>query len=400
VIVDEEAVLQSDLEAAVSSYRMGMAYSGRDVDESDAELRERILQQLVDNKLILAAAKQEGIEITNEQIASRVQEEVDTAVRRYGSVNRLESELRRNGMSLDDYRKTLSSQLRDRHYIQTIVSSFIRPRIEIRDDEVVTYYNDHIDEVPAIPDSLFLADILIEISSSEDQLQAVRAQLGEVLSRLGQGQSFAQVAGELSKGPSATRGGQVGSITRGDLFSKQLEDVIFSLSEGDISQAVVTERGVHVVKLDKIDGESRTFSQVFLPIEITDDDVARARARADLALQRINNGEPFALVAGEMSADPNSNANGGDLGLFSLDTLSEDIRTPLAEVKAGEMTPPIQTTAGFYIFLVKDRKYGHRLTLKEIRPQVRQALEETKIEDELAKYLDELRDLFVVDKKD
>jgi parvulin-like peptidyl-prolyl isomerase len=104
--------------------------------------------------------------------------------------------------------------------------------------------------------------------------------------------------------------------------------VIFSLSEGDISQAVVTERGVHVVKLDKIDGESRTFSQVFLPIEITDDDVARARARADLALQRINNGEPFALVAGEMSADPNSNANGGDLGLFSLDTLSEDIRTP------------------------------------------------------------------------
>jgi parvulin-like peptidyl-prolyl isomerase len=64
------------------------------------------------------------------------------------------------------------------------------------------------------------------------------------------------------------------------------------------------------------------------------------------------------------------------------------------------MTPPIQTTAGFYIFLVKDRKYGHRLTLKEIRPQVRQALEETKIEDELAKYLDELRDLFVVDKKD
>lgn len=399
VIVDEEAVLQSDLEAAIASYRMGMAYAGRDVSDTDEEVRERILKQLVDNKLILAAAKQEGIEITNEEVASRVQEEVDSAVRRYGSLSRLETELKRNDMSLADYRKVMASQLRDRHYIQSIISSFIRPRIEIRDGEITAYYQEHIDEVPAIPDSLYLADILIEISSSETQLQIVRTQLGEVLSRLGAGQDFTLVARELSQGPGAPRGGAVGRVKRGDLFSKQLEDAIFSMSVGEVSQAIVTERGVHVVRVDEINSDSRAFSQIFLPIEITEDDIARAKARADYAIGRIRGGEPFALVAGEMSADPNSNANGGDLGYFAMDSLSEEISTALATVQAGEMTEPLQTLAGFYIFKVKERRNGRKLDLKEIRPQVRQALEETKIEAELSKYLDELRHLFVIDMK-
>ena len=400
VIVDEEAILQSDLESAIGSYRMNMAYMKKEITESDDELRERLLDQLIDNKLILAAAKQEGIEITPEQIDAGVQEELDRAVRRFGSLREFERELLRNGMTLDDYRKVMAGQLKDRHYFQTIVNSYIRPRIEVREDEIEAYYLENLDQVPATPDSLFLADILIEIESDQDQLQTVRAKLGEILSRLGAGDDFETVAREMSEGAMASRGGRVGRIRRGDLFSRSLENAIFSMSEGEISQAVVTERGVHIVRLDKIEGDARAFSQIFLKIEITPEDVERAREKAALAYKRITDGEPFALVAGEMSADPGSNANGGDLGVFVLGSLAPEIREALADVPAGGMTEPFQTSAGFYIFLVKDRIDGAKLTLDEIRDRVRQAIEEEKIEEELVTYLEGLRDLFVVDLKE
>ncbi|MBU0742915.1 peptidylprolyl isomerase [bacterium] len=400
VIVDEEAILLSEVEREVALYSLEAHNAGIALDQDPATIREDVLSRLIESKLIIAAAKQEKIEVSDEAISRDVQSNIDQLVRYYGSLAKLESELLRNGMTLNDYRRRSYSQLRDQHYMRAVVGRFIRPRIEVREDEVEDWYGEHADEIPATPDSLTLADILIAVQPSDEVQRELQGKLGAALQALGEGASFADVAREHSEDPGASRGGKLGTIRPGDLKSAMLEDVIFSLDEGETSQPVVTERGLHILRLDAVGEGGREVSQIFFPLIITEQDVARARAEADVAYARLLAGEPFAMVAGETSVDPGSTALGGDLGRFALSDLSPRIQEALAEAGAGELTEPFLTPAGFYIFLVKERTYGRSLTLVEVRDQVRQAVESEKLQEELTRYVAELRTRFVVDRKD
>lgn len=400
VIVDEEAILLSEVEREVALYRLEAGNAGVEIDDDEAVIRTEVLDRLIESKLIIAAAKQEEIEVSDEAIARDVQSNIDQLVRYYGAQATLETELRRNGMTLDDYRKRSFSQLRDQHYMRAVVGRFVRPRIEVREDEVDAWYAAHIDEVPATPDSLTLADILIPVQPADDVQQALQIKLGSALQALGEGGSFADVARDYSEGPGASRGGRLGRFRPGDLKSGVLEEVIFSLEAGGTSQPVVTEQGLHIIHLDSVSEDGREVSQIFFPLVITEDDVARAGVQAATAHARLLAGEPFAVVAGELSVDPNSSTRGGDLGTFALTDLSPAIQEALGDLDAGGLTDPFMTPAGFYIFLVKDRTFGKRLELEDVRAQVRQAVESEKLQVEMAVYVAELRTRFVVDRKD
>ena len=400
VIVDEEAILLSEVEREVALYRLEAENAGVEIDPDEAVVREEVLDRLIESKLIIAAAKQEEIEVSDEAVSQDVQSNIDQLVRYYGSEERLESELRRNGMTLDDYRKRSYSQLRDQHYMRAVVGSFIRPRIEVRSDEVDAWYQDHLDEIPASPDSLTLADILVTVQPAPEVQRELQTKLGAALQALGEGMSFADAARRFSEGPNASRGGRLGRIGRGDLRSAVLEDAIYSLESGETSQPVVTEQGLHVVHVDAITAEGRDVSQIFLPLTLSEEDVARARAQADAAHARLLAGEPFDRVATEVSVDPASAPVGGHLGTFALSDLSPAIQEALADVAPGGLTPPFLTPAGFYIFLVKERVYGERPSLDEVRDLVRQAVESEKLEAEMTAYVAELRTRFVVDRKD
>jgi parvulin-like peptidyl-prolyl isomerase len=302
-------------------------------------------------------------------------------------------------MTLADYRKRSRSQLRDQHYMRAVLNRFIRPRIEVRQDEVDAWYRNHLEEVPTTPDSLSLADILIPVEPADDVQREVQRKLGLALQMLGDGASFATVAETHSDGPMAARGGKIGNLKRGDLYSKALEDAVFSMTVGQTSSPIVSERGVHIMHVNAADADTRDVSQIFYPLEITELDVDRSRVKANTIFDRLTAGEAFGAVAVNESADPVS-AKGGELGTFALNDLSPTVQDALRDVGPGGMTNPFLTPAGFYIFLVRDRAYGHKLTLEEVRPQVQQAVESEKIEAELKVYVADLRTRFVVDLKD
>jgi peptidyl-prolyl cis-trans isomerase D len=134
-------------------------------------------------------------------------------------------------------------------------------------------------------------------------------------------------------------------------------------------------------------------------MEVTEADVASARQKIETAHQRILAGEPFSLVASEVSADPVSAQRGGQLGRFRLEDLSNQFQEALREKGAGEITEPLLTPAGFYIFLVQERSYGRKLTFAEVKDSIRRLLESEKLEAELARYVESLRNRFFIDLK-
>ena len=186
----------------------------------------------------------------------------------------------------------------------------------------------------------------------------------------------------------------------GDLFDRVLNQSLEKLTTGETSQPIVSSRGVHILHVDSVqDDGAKVVRQIFYPIEVTDADVAAARARIQQARKRVIGGEAFSLVASDVSEDPVSAASGGLMGTFQLDQLSPAFQEALADAEAGEVTEPLLTAAGWYVFQVIDRQAGHRYTYEELAGELRQFVESQKIEAALGEYIDDLRDRFFVNVK-
>jgi len=398
-IVDQEMILQSDLERELELYVIEARYAGREITETEAEVREEILARLIETKLIIAAAKQEEISVEDEVVQQGVEEKVNELVQHLGSEDNLKRELLNSGMTLEDYRSRLATQLRDQHYLRAVISRFIRPQVEVLENEIADYYQEHLADMPATPDSLTLANILIPVQPAADVQREIQAKIARALQELEEGQPFATVAKSLSEGPNAQRGGSLGVVKRGDLFDRELEVAVFALEEGRNSLPIVTTRGVHIIHLDAITTEGRAISQIFFPLTVTEEDVAAARKLAEAAHARLLAGEPFSTVATEVSSDPASAHCGGDLGTFRLEDLSAQFQDHLRDTKAGEVTEPLLTPAGFYIFLLKERTYGRTLSFAEVKGNIRRLLESQKLDAELVRYVKSLRSRFFVDQK-
>ena len=396
-IVDEEAILQSDLDREIELYRLEKEYVGEKVTEEPATVRREMLERLIESKLIIAAARQADMQVDDEVIRQSVEQKIQQFVDHFGSMDALERELQRSGMTLGDYRNRMSSQLRDQQYLRLVVGKFIRPDVEVLENEVRQYYLDNLDQMPSEPDSLTIADIMIPVQPSVEVRQAVQAEVRRIQAALDSGRSFADVAREFSRGPNAKRGGIVGVVAPGDLFDANLDRAIFALQVGEVSEPVVSSRGVHLLRVDSLqDGNRRAISQIFLPIEVTQADVDAAKAAIDDARRRVVGGEAFSLVANEVSGDPASARNGGTLGTFRLEDLSPQFQEALGGVEVGQITEPVLTPAGWYVFKLLARTQGHMYTYDELKDNLRQVVENEKIEAKLADYVAELRTRFFI----
>ena len=88
-----------------------------------------------------------------------------------------------------------------------------------------------------MPDRVHCAHILVK-SESEAKV---------VLERLKKGEKFGRVARAVSRCPSAKRGGDLGTFTRGKMV-KEFENAAFALQKGEVSGVVKTQYGCHIIK--------------------------------------------------------------------------------------------------------------------------------------------------------
>ncbi|MEZ5492136.1 MAG: SurA N-terminal domain-containing protein [Gammaproteobacteria bacterium] len=92
------------------------------------------------------------------------------------------------------------------------------------------------------------AHILFEVGASLSEAEALE-QATAARQRLSDGEDFAELAMELSSDIiSAEQGGDIG-YSDGTAFPQPIEDALLELGVGEVSEPVVTEFGVHLVKL-------------------------------------------------------------------------------------------------------------------------------------------------------
>ncbi|MDH3830116.1 MAG: SurA N-terminal domain-containing protein [Gammaproteobacteria bacterium] len=108
-----------------------------------------------------------------------------------------------------------------------------------------------------------------------------------------------------------------------------------------------------------------------------------AMEKANDIVARLDNGEDFAVLAKELSDDPGSAANGGDLGTFGRGLMTPEFEKAAFELQSGEVSKPVKSPFGLHI-----------IEVIEITPEVVTPLDE--VREELADQLlsTERADLF------
>ena len=101
------------------------------------------------------------------------------------------------------------------------------------------------------------------------------------------------------------------------------------------------------------------------------EDEAKARGAAEAALRRIQEGEAFAEVAKQLSQDPASAEQGGDLGFFKRGEMVKPFEDVAFALKVGVVSDPIRTEFGFHVIQVEEVREGGYRPLEAVSEELR-----------------------------
>ncbi|MCW8826991.1 MAG: SurA N-terminal domain-containing protein [Gammaproteobacteria bacterium] len=105
-------------------------------------------------------------------------------------------------------------------------------------------------------------------------------------------------------------------------------------------------------------------------ILIMDDDDAKAKQEADAALARVNAGESFEELAKELSKDPGSASQGGDLGFFGLGLMDKAFEDAAYQLQIGEVSPVIKSEFGYHIIKLEEIRGGVTKSFAEVKDEI------------------------------
>lgn len=197
---------------------------GEDQKALSAISLSRLFDNFVEEKILLQAAKNQNMSLTSEE----KREYLEKFSKEVGPVEEA---------ALDELDTGI---LFDRLLIEKYKYELIKD-IEVREEEVKEYYNQNKRDFLR-PERVQVSQILLE---TEDKAIETYESVKDA-SR----EDFQKIAKEESVGLEAYKGGEMGVFEMGEL-PYEMEKVIFSLKEGEISPVVESAYGYHIFRLDK-----------------------------------------------------------------------------------------------------------------------------------------------------
>ncbi len=108
---------------------------------------------------------------------------------------------------------------------------------------------------------------------------------------------------------------------------------------------------------------------------------AQAKARAEAALKRVESGEDFAKVAKDVSEDPGTAQQGGDLGWIGRGILKGPFEDTLFAMKPGEVKGPVKTSFGYHIIKLDGIRGGKSQTFDEVKEKIAKEIRTQRADD-------------------
>ena len=88
--------------------------------------------------------------------------------------------------------------------------------------------------------------------------------------------------------------------------------------------------------------------------------------------KRLKAGEDFAKLATELSKDPGSGKQGGDLGFFTKERMVPEFSTAAFALAIGEVSAPVKSQFGYHVIKLTEKREKPVPTFEEVKDQIEQ----------------------------
>ncbi len=339
-VVGDYTILQSDIEQQYLQYKAQ--------GQSIPDMKCLIFKQFLEEKLLLNQAKIDSIEISESTVEAQLDQRLQYFIGQIGSQEELEAYFNKSILQIkDDFREMIRNQM-----LTQRMQGDITGDVKITPSEIKEFFNSiPKDSIPAIDAQVELEQIVVFPKLSEDAVFEVREKLLDLRKRIMEGESFETLAILYSSDGSASNGGEIGYMAKGELDAEYAK-AAFSLKKGQVSKIVESNFGYHLIQLiDRKDDRVNT-RHILMNPRITPDARKKATVLLDSVLILIRSDSiSFGNAARRYSEDINTSLNKGMLvnpsnnsSLFELKQLESKDYLVVRDMKIGEISSPYEAT--------------------------------------------------------
>lgn len=372
-VVGDEPILKSDVEAMrMQGLAEGITWGG----DPDCTIPEQLAVQ----KLFLHQAAIDSIEVSEAEIASGIDQQINRWIQIAGSQEKLE-EYRKQ--TIKEMRAEMHDEFKNQQLIEKMRKKLVED-VKVTPADVRTYFhNISSDSIPFVPTEVEVQIITRQPKIKQEEINRVKNQLRDFTDRVSKGESsFAALARLYSEDPgSARQGGEMDYVGRA-MLDPAFANVAFNLTDPNkISKIVETEFGYHIIQLIDKRGDKIKARHILLKPRVSQDEIEAAMNQLDSVATAIRTAQfSFEEGATVISDDKDSKNNKGLMSNSTNDGMTsrfqmKDLPTEVARVvdtmKVGEISAPFEMVSRsngktvVAIVKLKSRIDGHKATITE-----------------------------------
>ncbi len=211
--------------------------------ESDFKtIRKQVIDELVDNLIFKQEIEKSDYKIGDQELSQAIN---NILSRNNITLPQLKNELKDNGIKWDSYKENLKFELKRQRFI----SATIGAKISITDEELKNYYLRNLDKFSG-KHEIHIAQILFPYTANptKENIESFRSKMEQLRTQIISRNDFFETAKKHSKGPFASKGGDLGMIKTSQLL-QEVANAAINLEEGQTSQPIISDRGVHLIHL-------------------------------------------------------------------------------------------------------------------------------------------------------
>jgi peptidyl-prolyl cis-trans isomerase SurA len=393
-VVGNRPVLASQVDEEIFSRQSQGAKIPTDPDGLKA-VRQQIVSSIIDEELLLQQAQRDtAITVTDEEIASGVEEQVRKVRSNFTSEVDYTTELKKAGFQTpEEYRRWLTDQQRRAAFQNRLVEKLrgegkLKP-VAPTEKEMKQFFEEQKGSLGTRPATLSFRQIVVTPAPAQAAKLKTKAQADSIVLELRRGADFATAARRFSQDPgSKEQGGSLNWFRRG-VMVPEFERVAFSLKPGVVSDPVESPFGYHIIQVERVQPGEVQARHILLVPEIDSAHVGRARQLADSVRNALVAGASFDSLQ-RLYHDRSAEREAENVPVTKL---PENYAKTIGEAGADSVLP-VFTMPGsgpreqFVVLQVTDRRPEGEIKYEDVRDRIRQQLGEQLA---IRRYLDALR---------
>ncbi|MEK6697476.1 MAG: peptidylprolyl isomerase [Nitrospirota bacterium] len=241
-VVNDEIITMSDLQREEAK-KTGL---------TDKRL---ILEDMIDRKLQIAAAKRTGMDMTDKELNDTV---ADIMKRNSMDGRQFEAALAKEGLTLEQYKAELREQLT----LSRVFNKYVRSGTAVDEAEMRAYYERNVKSF-SLPEEIRVRHIFLKLQdkAAPARQKTVRDKAQSVYDLAKKGESFAGLVKKYSEAETAAQDGDLGFLQRGNAIP-EIEEAARSLKPGEIAGPLQCGGGFHIIRVEDVRTPIKPYDKV------------------------------------------------------------------------------------------------------------------------------------------